>query len=116
MRHHNMQVEVSEEVAEFLAAQDAKVARKIRYNITRCTNGFGKHQLPADLLEKYTDSNPPFFAIRTIYNKLCCRLFFGNKRDLICIGHAMIKKSQKLPFHERKLAEDRVKKFLDTII
>lgn len=112
-----MRAEVSEEVYEFIdriAAQDEKAARKIRANIGRCVNGFGKQRLPADLLEKYPDSNPSIFSIRTIFKGLCYRLFFGTKRDLICIGHAVVKKSQKLPYHEKELAEVRVKRFLDS--
>ena len=90
----NFQVQLSEEVREFLRLMDGKAKEKILYNIRRA-------QLVNDkeLFKKLTDE---IWEFRTLFNRTHYRIFAfwdksGPVATLVLTKHGIVKKTGKTP-------------------
>ena len=93
----------------FYQSQDRKIQEKIEYEIDMVR--FEKH-VPVKFL-KYLESTDQIYEIRisTTFKNIRLLSFF-DKGDLVVLANCFLKKSQKTPANEIKLAEKLKKEYL----
>ena len=104
------ELELLEDARDFLKSQTREVRGKIGYNIRRVQKG----ERDKELFKKLDGTD--IWEFRTIYNKLCYRLFAFWDSDintLVVATHGLVKKTQKTPPNEIKKAEKLRKQYFD---
>lgn len=90
------------EAQEFLRTLDQKPREKIIYNIKKAQAGFKDKEIFKKL------ENSEIWEFRTIYDRICYRLFAfwdAHVGSLVVATHGIIKKTAKTPKKEIKKAE-----------
>ena len=98
-----------EVIGEFIADQDLKTQLKIR-NGMRLLSEYGLKLLRTKWIKKI-HTKPDLFEFR-IKSRKEIRLIFGNIKNVFVILNIFIKKKQKLPREELKIAISRIKEFI----
>lgn len=98
-----------EVIDEFITGQDSKTQLKIRNGI-RLLRDYGLDLLHTKWIKKI-HRNPDLFEFR-IKSRKEIRLIFGNIKNVFVILNIFIKKKQKLPKEELKIALTRIKEFI----
>jgi phage-related protein len=104
------ELELLEEARDFLKSQTKEIRGKIGYNIRRVQKG----ERDKELFKKLDGTD--IWEFRTIYNKVCYRLFAFWDSDintLVVATHGLVKKTQKTPPNEIKKAEKLRKQYFD---
>lgn len=100
------ELDLLEEARDFLKSLDKDIRGKIGYNIRRVQKG----ERDKELFKKLDGTE--IWEFRTIYNKICYRLFAFWDKDtntLVVATHGIVKKTQKTPLTEIAKAE-RIRK------
>jgi len=104
------ELDLLEEARDFLKSQTKEIRGKIGYNIRRVQKG----ERDKELFKKLEGTE--IWEFRTIYNKMCYRLFAFWDKDtdtLVIATHGIVKKTQKTPPNEIAKAESIRKKYFE---
>lgn len=99
-----------EEVIEFYRSQDEKVRIKIEYVLDLVRN---EHRVPIKFFKKLV-STDDIYEVRVITAQKSIRILcFIDEGRLVVLTNAFVKKTQKTPKKEIKLAEKLKQQYLD---
>ena len=102
MESNKLKIVLTDEASSFIRSLPEKAKKKVTYNLLKVEGG----EMDKDLFKKLDNTN--IWEFRTLFNRICYRLFSfwdTENETLVIATHGIIKKTQKTPQKEIAKAE-----------
>lgn len=102
MESNKLKIVLMDEASSFIRSLPEKAKKKVTYNLLKVEGG----EMDKDLFKKLDNTN--IWEFRTLFNRICYRLFSfwdTENETLVIATHGIIKKTQKTPQKEIAKAE-----------